>query len=74
MKRRTSVLLCFAAALGLAGCASHQQAATPAPVVPDRCTSLAAGDLLGQLVFAQPISLGPTREGTRPIYAEVPTR
>ena len=77
MKRSTPFVLGLAAAaLGLAGCtASPPQRNAAAPAAqPVRLTSLAAGDSLGSLVFSGGVSLGPSIDGARPIYAEVPTR
>lgn len=79
MKRCTPFVLgLMAAAFGLTGCttAPSQQhaAAEPLPTRPVRITTLAAADSLGGLVFASDVALGPTIDGTRPVYAEVPTR
>ncbi len=80
MKRATPFVLGIATAAtvlgtGCTASSSQQRAAAPAiPAQPVRITSLAACDSLGSLVFASDVALGPTIDGTRPVYAEVPTR
>lgn len=79
MKRSTPFVLGLAAAAsGLAGCTASprqpQPHAAADPAQPVRITSLAASDSLGGLVFPGDVALGPTIDGTRPIYAEVPPR